>query len=318
MFKPENTTLQFVDELIDQENWAWHQTLVRETFLAPDAEAILNIPLRNGGGEDFQAWAFDSKGNYSVKTSYRALVTRNERLAQEEGTDTDTSQTDRYLWTSLWKLKVIPKVRVFWWRVLKKILPVEETLKMRHIKELDRCSVCLAMSEDLRHVLIHCSHAKSFWREAEQLFDFWLPRLHPETWSRDIVCDRMFSDEERAKIITVMWAIWHSRNHWVHDQEQLNPRIAVQKIREDLALLELPRQAASVLLGYRWRPPENEIVKINCDGAIDFSYGRGSAGGVAHSATRLLGSWCKPQEGVTDPPIMETLALREGVIFAKL
>jgi hypothetical protein len=66
---------------------------VRGNFLAPDAEAILNIPLRNGGGEDFQAWALDSMGNYSVKTAYRALVTRKDRLAREEGADTGTSQT---------------------------------------------------------------------------------------------------------------------------------------------------------------------------------------------------------------------------------
>lgn len=318
MVKPANTSLVLVNELIDQVNWTWRHDLVRATFLAPDAQAILNIPLRNGGGEDFQAWAFESTGIYTVKSAYRTLVTHKERLAREEGADTGTSQTERQLWNSLWKLKVIPKVRVFWWRVLNKILPVEETLKRRHIKELDRCNVCLAMGEDLMHALIHCTHAKRFWNEAEALFEFHLPRLHPDTWSRDIICDSRFADDERAKIITVMWAIWHSRNRWVHDHEKLDPGNVVRKIREDLALLELPRKQASILPGYGWRPPEDDIVKINCDGAIDILFGKGGAGGVARSASRLLGSWCKPHDGVTDPLIMEALALREGVIFANL
>jgi hypothetical protein len=43
--------------------------LVRAVFAAPDAEAILNIPLRNGGGEDFYAWKYERYGVYSVKSA---------------------------------------------------------------------------------------------------------------------------------------------------------------------------------------------------------------------------------------------------------
>jgi hypothetical protein len=63
--------------------------------VAPDAEAILNIPLRSGGGEDFIAWNHERMGVYSVKSAYRALVIWNERAAQEEGTVTETSETDK-------------------------------------------------------------------------------------------------------------------------------------------------------------------------------------------------------------------------------
>ena len=61
------TTLHTVNELIDEENWTWKTDLVRQNFLAPDAEAILNIPLRIGGGQDFFAWAFENSGVYTVK-----------------------------------------------------------------------------------------------------------------------------------------------------------------------------------------------------------------------------------------------------------
>ena len=85
---------------------------------------------------------------------------RNEHLALEEGSVTESSITDKQLWTRLWKLSVVPKVRVFWWRVLHAILPVESTLKHRHIETLARCKVCLAADEDMYHALIKCSHAK--------------------------------------------------------------------------------------------------------------------------------------------------------------
>jgi hypothetical protein len=87
--------------------------VVRRNFIPPEAEAILNIPLRRGGGEDFRAWSFEKAGCYTVKTTYRALVSHNEQLALDEGTITESSTTDKQLWSTLWKMNVMPKVRVF-------------------------------------------------------------------------------------------------------------------------------------------------------------------------------------------------------------
>jgi hypothetical protein len=110
-----NTPLNTVSELIDSENWTWKDTVIRNNFIAPEADAIMNIPLRLGGGEDFWAWNLEKSGNYTVKTSYRALMTRNEQSALAEGMITGSSVCEKQLWDRLWKLKVVPKVRVFWW-----------------------------------------------------------------------------------------------------------------------------------------------------------------------------------------------------------
>ncbi|KAE8789387.1 Subtilisin-like protease [Hordeum vulgare] len=108
------TSIDKVSELIDDDTWSWRQDAVRDTFSPSDVAAILNIPIRQGGGEDFLAWAFDKSGNHTVKMTYRALVIQEELCAQEERAATRTSQTDQQLWKALWKLKVIPKVRVSW------------------------------------------------------------------------------------------------------------------------------------------------------------------------------------------------------------
>ena len=47
--RPPGTAIQRVEELIDTSNWTWKHEVVRENFIAPDAEAILNIPIRQGG-----------------------------------------------------------------------------------------------------------------------------------------------------------------------------------------------------------------------------------------------------------------------------
>ena len=316
--KPANTHVHMVSDLIDSANWTWNRELMRDTFIAPDAEAILNIPIRRGGGEDFLASAYETSGTYSAKSAYRALVNQKECIALDEGTATNTSQTDEHMWTMLWKLKVLPKVRVFWWRVVRGILPDESMLKHWHIRPISRCNVCLAMDEDLMHALVHCSHAKLFWEQAHALLGVRRPRPHPDTWSRDIICDTQFTDIERAQMISIMWAIWHSRNRITHDGEQLDPLITVRRIREDLAVLDIPSTHASVLPGHGWRPPVVGFVKINTDAALSMDSDKVGACGVARTLSALLGAWSKPHVGVTDPFIGETLAIRDGVIFASL
>ena len=158
-----------------------------------------------------------------MKSACRALVTRDELRALEEGTVVETSGSEKQLWTALWKLKVIPRVRVFWWRVLRGILPDYATLHYRHSRTTSLCDLCKAMNEDLMHALVLCSHAKAFWTAAKEVLGIKLPRLHPHTWARDLVVDTMFSDSERCKIITIMYSIWTSRNKWTHDEEGYNP-----------------------------------------------------------------------------------------------
>ncbi|KAE8787925.1 alanyl-trna synthetase [Hordeum vulgare] len=174
------------------------------------------------------------------------------------------------------------------------------------------------MDEDLKHALIHCPHAWGFWEEAYAWFDLRLPNLHQSSWARDVTCDPRFTDDERTKITTIMWSIWHSRDRVKHVEDARDPVSTMRASREAIALLNLPRDAAAILPGFGWRPPDEGFVKINTDGALNFVEARGGAGGVARSSTSLLGSWCKPYLGVSDPLITEAFALRDGVHFAAL
>ena len=221
-------------------------------------------------------------------------MTRSERLALKEGTVLSTSNTDGRMWKRLWKLNVLPKVRVFWWRVVRQILPDECTLRCRHIQELGRCKVCFVMDEDLMHALVHCSHAKMFWAEAYSWLGVGQPCLHPGTWSRDILCDEKYTDVHRSQMITVMWAIWHSRNIITHDGERLDPVTTIRRIKEDLAILEIPRSCAAVLPGHGWRPPDPGVIKGNTDAEMCMDSDKCAVGRVARSNTGLLGAWSKP------------------------
>jgi hypothetical protein len=245
-------------------------------------------------------------------------MTHNEHIALAEGTMTGTSLSEKQLWSRLWKMQVVPKVRVFWWRVLRGILPIERTLQHRHIATLAKCRICLSADEDMMHALVKCSHARKFWREAYHWLDVKLPDLHPDTWTRDILCDPIVANADRPKIVTVMWAIWTSRNNITHDKAGFDPTHSMQMTRDMLALLDVPMMHARILPGHGWKPPDDGWVKINTDAGISFDARKGGAGGVVRDAAGFIGAWSKPYPGISDPLIAEAMALRDGVIFAKL
>ncbi|KAE8769189.1 Casein kinase I-2-like protein [Hordeum vulgare] len=109
--KPPGATVVNVSELLNMESGTWRVELVRANFAATDAAAILNIPLRRGGGADFLAWAHEKSGNYTVKSAYRALMTHKEQSAQVEWQVSDASVAQTHLWKLLWALKSIKYTR---------------------------------------------------------------------------------------------------------------------------------------------------------------------------------------------------------------
>uniref|UniRef100_A0A453JMD1 RNase H type-1 domain-containing protein n=1 Tax=Aegilops tauschii subsp. strangulata TaxID=200361 RepID=A0A453JMD1_AEGTS len=140
----------------------------------------------------------------------------------------------------------------------------------------------------------------------------------PSTWCKDILCDFRINEGDRAKIITVMWAIWTSRNNITHDKESLKPAQALKRIRETLMLLELPLEHTRIMPGFGWRPPELEYVKINTDASVSMTENRSGVGGLARTSSTFVAAWSKPHLNVTDPLTAEAPALRDGVIFGKL
>ena len=152
-----------MEDLIDPIQYQWRVDLVRATFLAPDAELILQIPLRRSIGDDWLAWTHEKSGIYSVRSAYRALLEIKDRgEATKSGEVGSSNMRKDEKWKRLWKLDVLPRVRSFWWRVLRGILPVYATLTRRHVKVNSTCPVCKSASENMIHAMIECGHAKQF------------------------------------------------------------------------------------------------------------------------------------------------------------
>jgi hypothetical protein len=213
--------------------------LIRDIFFTPDVDAILEIPLRSDGGDDL-AWSLVESGIYSVKSAYRALMKRNQRN-DERNPDRGSISSEEILWKKLWKLAVIPKVRVFWRRVLCGILPDYGTLTQWHVMDDSTCGICRASEQILQHALIECNHAKLFWSATKEFLQIKVPRLHPHTWTADILCEQSILEKDRAMMITLMYSIWSSHNNVTHGEKVYDPGESLEFVKEMVLSLELPR-----------------------------------------------------------------------------
>lgn len=311
-----DTSIHVVADLVDENSGQWNVDLIRDTFIPPDADAILHMPRPWVQSEDFWAWEWERSGIFSVRSAYRGMIdrttiTNDDPCSSAGGTD---------VWRALWKLNVQPKIRVFWWRVLKNMLPAYGELKRRHVMTEAFCPMCGHDEESLFHVLVNCDHAHLFWEEAEDFFEFKLPRLHPETWSRDLLDSSFMARDKAAVAISVMWSIWANQNKYAHDEVQFQPRRSMEIINELIASLYVPVAnggAAPVRARIKWQPPDTGWIKINTDGAVRQVQRRAGVGVVAreHSGAFLRGR-CIKYEAITDPCIIELLACRDAMAMA--
>jgi hypothetical protein len=181
------------------------------------------------------------------------------------------------------------------------------------------CGICKAEAGNLMHALIECSHAKLLWTAAKEILLVKLPRLHPSTWARDILCGSLFPDKEIAIIILVMYSIWMLRNNVTHGEAVYEPIKFMEFIRETLHTLELPKvqvQSKPARPACTWHGPPANTIKIISDGALQAKPGMTATGIVVRDATAFRGARCMSYSGISEPLTIEALELRDAFKYA--
>lgn len=114
-----DTTLK-VSDFIDQQNGQWIEEEIRRTVDERDVSHILKTKL-SLRLQDKHIWDLSKKGVYTSQSGYRFLTSL---------LDFQTIQSslippiERSVWSNIWKLKTVPKIRHFFWRCLAGALAV--------------------------------------------------------------------------------------------------------------------------------------------------------------------------------------------------
>jgi hypothetical protein len=203
----DGATATYVADLLNAEGRSWNEAILNQNLLPFDAEAAKQIPLGRIQ-EDFWAWSGERHGLYTVRSAYRLLADveaqgRSHRLnrAKHSGANRDPR------WMKLWRQRVPPKVRVFWWKVMNDFIPCRANLNRKHIDPIAKCEACGAPKETTFHTLVECNFARVFWRKLRAMTGIKLPRLCPTTWTDDLLSDAWCREGERIVILCGMWSL---------------------------------------------------------------------------------------------------------------
>ena len=155
--------LHYVYQLTLEEPKRWNKELIEEVFSDRDAQAILNLPLCLNQRGDNLFWAFEKRGEFSVKSANKnawntfiALqIHKRENGYEHYGTLLSYGSW----WKKLWALAMLPRQQVFAWRLARQVL--QERLSAKGVQLNDGCYLCGGPHENLRHLFLECSFTKS-------------------------------------------------------------------------------------------------------------------------------------------------------------
>ncbi|XP_078175199.1 uncharacterized protein LOC144568705 [Carex rostrata] len=298
-----------VRDLVIEGTGTWNAELLIQIFGHQVCLQILtNIqPPRDGAGEDRLVFIDSSTGAFSVKQAYKNITSPRHNMQSSK------------VWKLVWrKGSILPRIRVFIWKLLHGALPLAKNLASRTSRGDPTCVVCQHDDEDVLHMLFMCPFARACWLRGPlalrtDRLSCDLPSIF--TWIFDHSSEETWTD-----MANTAWAVWRCRNEKVYGgkvptferfQQILNlisreaRIVAVAHLKKGARVEEEGAQVSSSLKVYRcmvdgsWKPPW-----------------RGGIGFVVEEDGVLKGYRAAPCT-VCCPLQAEVVALKEAILFVK-
>ncbi|XP_056691774.1 uncharacterized protein [Spinacia oleracea] len=217
--------LNNVKDLFKGATREWNENLIWRTFKADTAREILSLHIPQEDTDDTYQWIANKKGQASVKSVYSLLVSEKEEQM--------ANGFQNQFWKLLWKSNLLPKWKIFVWKLSNKALSVKENLKIRGMGLNTQCVLCLNHEEDSSHIFRDCFVAAHVWK-ASSLGITALNNRHigVEEWTRNFLMyfwKEDGHDSSRAIcFVAYLWSIWKQRNEVIFRGQHVNPEQIIQ------------------------------------------------------------------------------------------
>ncbi|XP_021758559.1 uncharacterized protein LOC110723513 [Chenopodium quinoa] len=161
--------------------------------------------------DDFLYWKYHPSGKFTVKTGYYFLTKR------QRAEHLDLSLEEHSFVKLIWKLKILPKWKIFLWKLFHDRIVVKRNLAKRGIQVEETCVFCGEDEEDSQHLFRLCNLAKEVWENGSLAicsdstgFD------SLREWIQYYIL--LFYSEDgkygtrSTKFIATLWGLWKMRN----------------------------------------------------------------------------------------------------------
>ncbi|XVE53745.1 hypothetical protein DITRI_Ditri03aG0027400 [Diplodiscus trichospermus] len=252
-----------VDKIIGADG-QWNEDLIQSFFSTEDQSAIMSIHLAQNKCDDALVWRDSDTGLLTTKAAYI--------LAKDLYNDsTITAENNSTIWSYIWSAAASPKIRVFWWRIVRGIIPVFSILQHRGLDVLNICPACNMHGESIFHVLVQCELSRKVWltllgsnsqEDLAFLFSIsdWL--VFFDFWKSHNLFDEAFY---------VGWLLWCNRNKCLHDfccNSPSNIVYTANRIVQELRNVHTQLDFPNLQQPSTWVAPPVGYFKLNTDASF--------------------------------------------------
>ncbi|KAA3469415.1 reverse transcriptase [Gossypium australe] len=290
----------------NQDDWKEHRIL--ELFGDSLKDQICKIPIIHDGQVDHRIWFHNSCGFFSSKSAYSWLILKQIGFGPH-----------RFFWRIIWKLKILPKIRIFGWRLGHDILPTYDKIANFRSELNSFCPRCGNDKETLIHALKDCPKARAVLeyggfnnRLLEGVF------VNCIDWVEKVA--RVLDKIAISNFLTVLWNIWNSKNYRIFQGAEMEAKVIWEKASalshefRIYNLMEVPMIPKSRMVA-NWKKPVFGVYKINIDASIkdkDVSFGLVARDCDGFVLGGRMGLWHKNMDVLWE----EMTALKESINFA--
>ncbi|XP_021744937.1 uncharacterized protein LOC110710901 [Chenopodium quinoa] len=202
-------------------------------------------------------------------------------------------------WKSIWRTELPQKIKLFAWRAIRDIVAAKSNLARRGMNVDQLCPLCGECNECTLHMLVKCGDAKKVW---------YISPLRLEVEGK-----RLGSGVTRlGRPIKMRWCFEGKR---YEISEVIHRAVSMVGEFEQAQEISYTIPPASTFDSC-WKPPLEEVIKVNSDAAVFASSGVGFGGVMRDNVGDVVASTCFKLEGKFEVDVVEALAMRHALNIA--
>lgn len=191
--------------------------------------------VTNENKDDQIFWLTNKTGQPTVKSIYN-------QLTMEKNLNSSVNNNEKF-WKRLWKCDMIPKWKIFVWRILNKAIATRSRIRRRGVMVEESCVLCKESQENDNHLFRDCTITCHVWKVsqlgisacANRHVDVaeWIKKFMVFFWNEDGY------DSPRVRMfVTVLWSIWIHRNEVIFKKVDTNPNSVMYIIEKQIKQAE--------------------------------------------------------------------------------
>ncbi|KAJ3697709.1 hypothetical protein LUZ61_001414 [Rhynchospora tenuis] len=306
-FPPQNATQRrlLLADLTNSQGHGWNSEKLIQNFGFHGA-LFIAISYPNGPNlshrRDRLLFTPAKNGLFTIKGAYKLLI-------QQENTAVSQHDLYKLIWYSP---DILPRTRVFLWKIVKNALPVDHTLCTRMGKTPQGCALCGYYVEDVVHTLFKCPRAQQVWlcsdfglrtddllENPQHLLTMLIPGL---------------THKQLSSFAALVWHLWKARCREVYEGKKFRPQQVVQSAQDLAHTMRIAPSAVLTTLANS--PPQASDSHFVCysDGSWISNAGEGAGlAAIIFTSSQKLVKYQISVATASSPFHTEVLALKLAV-----